>query len=88
MNRLEAAKARFSAALDVLESSVDERLAEQRQMANAGAEAALLRGERERLIARIGALEEESRELAGLTGEVEERLQGAIAELREALARH
>jgi chromosome segregation ATPase len=88
MNRLEAAKARFSAALDVLESSVNERLAEQRQMANASAEAALLRGERERLIARIAALEEESRELAGLTGEVEARLQGAIAELREALARH
>jgi hypothetical protein len=88
MNRLEAAKARLSAALDAMESRVNERLAEQRESANAGAEAALLRGERDRLIARIAALEEESRELAGLTGEIEERLDGAIAELREALARH
>ena len=88
MNRLEAAKARFSAALDQLESSVNERLAAAREAASAKTEVALLRAERERLIARIAALEEESRTLAGLTGEVEHRLDGAIAEIREALARH
>jgi predicted nucleic acid-binding Zn-ribbon protein len=88
MNRREAAEARFSAALDALEASVKESLAGAREAGNAKAEIALLRAERERLIARIAALEEETRALAGLTGEVEERLDGAIAEIREALARH
>lgn len=87
MSKLEAAQARFSAALDALESSVNERMAAARESANDKAEIALLRAERERLLARIAALEHESRELAGLTGEVEERLDGAITELREALAR-
>jgi hypothetical protein len=40
------------------------------------------------MCARIGELEEESRALAGLTGEVEERLDGAIAEIREVLSRN
>jgi hypothetical protein len=88
MSRLEAAKERFSAALDALETSVNERLAGARTSTSASAETALLRAERERMLARIAALEAESRELAGLTGEVEERLDGAITELREALARH
>lgn len=88
MNRLEAAEARFSTALEALESSVDEALAAARAATNARTEIALLRAERERLIARIAALEEETRMLAGLTGEAEERLDGAIAEIREALARH
>ena len=88
MTKLQAAQARFSAALDALELSVNERLANARESANDKAEIALLRAERERLLARIGALEHESRELAGLTGQVEERLDGAIAELRNALARH
>jgi hypothetical protein len=87
MSKLQAAQARFSAALDALESSVNERLAAARESANDKAEIALLRAERERLLARIAALEHESRELAGLTGEVEERLDGAITELRDALAR-
>ena len=88
MSKLQAARARFSAALDALESGVNECLATAREAANDKAEIALLRAERERLLARISALEHESRELAGLTGQVEERLDGAIAELREALARN
>jgi hypothetical protein len=88
MSRLEAAKQRFSDALDALETSINERLADARASTSASAETALLRAERERMLARIAALEAESRELAGLTGEVEERLDGAITELREALARH
>ena len=39
-----------------------------------------------RSIARIAALEEETRVLAGLTEEVEDRLDDAIAEIREVLA--
>jgi hypothetical protein len=88
MDRLESAKARVLAALDALEASVDARLEESREQAGAMAELELLRDERERLLDRVAALEEEARELAGLTQEVEGRLDGAIAELREALARH
>ena len=87
MSRLQAAEARFSAALDALESSASGRLAEARDAVNAETEVALLRAERERLLARITALEEQARELAGLAGHIEERLDGAMAELREALAR-
>ena len=88
MNRLEQANKRFSAALDALEGSIEARLSRGRAAMNNKAETELLRAERERLTARIAALEEEARSLAGLTGEVEERLDGAIAELRDALARH
>jgi hypothetical protein len=87
MDRLELAKARLSAALDTLEKSVDERLKETRDSANAATELALLKGERERLQARILTMEQETRNLMGLTEEVEGRLDGAIAEIREALGR-
>ena len=46
-----------------------------------------LTAERESLFARVASLEEESRSLAGITEEVEERLDGAIAEIRSALGR-
>jgi hypothetical protein len=51
-------------------------------------EVSALKAERERLIARIAGLEEESRTLAGLTGEVEDRLDSAITEIREVLGRN
>lgn len=50
------------------------------------AQAEELRNERDRLLARIAEIENESRALAGVTHEVESKLDGAIAELREALA--
>ena len=40
------------------------------------------------LAARVATLEEEARALAGLTEEVEDRLDGAIAEIREVLGRN
>jgi len=43
--------------------------------------------ERDRLVARIAELEEESRVLADISEEVENRLDGAIAEIRTALGR-
>jgi len=43
--------------------------------------------ERERLLARISELEEENRALAGVTEEVEGRLDGAISDIRSALGR-
>ena len=88
MTRLDDALARFSAALDQLEGRVEEANARARAAADSPAEIHLLKAERERMRARIGELEEESRALAGLTGEVEERLDGAIAEIREVLSRN
>jgi hypothetical protein len=43
--------------------------------------------EREGLLTRIAELEEESRALAGVTEDVEERLDSAVAEIRTALGR-
>ena len=88
MTKLEEAKARLSAALDFLETSIDQERAGARESGNSMAELALLKAERERLFARITALEEESRVLAGLTEEVEDRLNGAIAEIREVLGQN
>jgi hypothetical protein len=88
MTRLDDALARFSAALDRLESRIEEANLRAQEAVDSPAEISLLRAERERMCIRIGELEEESRALAGLTGEVEERLDGAIAEIREVLSRN
>jgi predicted nucleic acid-binding Zn-ribbon protein len=88
MKRLDTAMARFTSALETLETSVGERLAEAREAMNSMTELAILKAERERLYARIAALEEDSRLLAGLTEEVEDRLDGAIAEIREVLGQN
>jgi cell division protein FtsB len=88
MSRIEAALTRFSAALDTLEQSLGARLAMAKDSANVAAELALLRIERDRLAARVATLEEEARILGGVTEEVEDRLDGAIAEIREALTRN
>jgi chromosome segregation ATPase len=84
MTRLEAATEQLSAALEAVAAP----LAEARDRAERdAAEIARLRDERERLLARIAELEEEGRALAGITQEVEDRLDGAIAEIRGALGR-
>jgi hypothetical protein len=88
MSRLDDALARFAAALDQLEARAGERFAREEEFAHSAAEVSLLKGERERLVARVATLEEESRTLAGLTEEVEERLDGAIAEIRDVLGRN
>jgi hypothetical protein len=46
-----------------------------------------LEAERERLLEKVAALEEELATLSGVTEEVESRLDGAIGEIRAALAR-
>ncbi len=86
MGRLDTALARFSAALDALDANAasSAESASQGDLAN---ELAELRLERERLMTRIAALEEESNSLVGLTEAVETRLDGAIAEIRAALGR-
>jgi predicted nucleic acid-binding Zn-ribbon protein len=85
MTKLAQAQARFSAALDALDKAV-ETGGTRRPGTKLTAELSSLRSERETLLARIAALEEETRVLAGLTEEVEGRLDDAIAEIRDVLA--
>jgi peptidoglycan hydrolase CwlO-like protein len=87
MSRLDLAKKRFQAALESLENgagSVGETLDE---AAKGSERIAELEAGRERLQARIAELEDEIAALSGLTEEVEGRLDGAIGEIRAALAR-
>jgi predicted nucleic acid-binding Zn-ribbon protein len=88
MSRLDDALKRFGAALDRLDGAVDARLSNGDAPAGLAAELSALKDERARLVARIAGLEAESRNLAGLTEEVEDRLDGTIAEIREVLGRN
>jgi hypothetical protein len=87
MSRLQVAQDRFRTALEALENaagSVGEGLD---GAAKLGERIAELESERVRLLARIAELEDEVAGLSGLTEEVEGRLDGAIGEIRAALAR-
>lgn len=87
MSRLKLAEARFRAALETIENaagSVGENLDNAAKLPERIAE---LEAERENLLSRVAELEEELAELSGLTEEVEGRLDGAIGEIRAALAR-
>jgi predicted nucleic acid-binding Zn-ribbon protein len=88
MSRLDAALARFSQTLNRLETAAQEKLARKREAAGLEAELRVVSEERDQLTARVASLEEEARALAGLTEEVEDRLDGAIAEIREVLGRN
>lgn len=88
MTRFELALQRFSTALDGLDAAVDARAEKSRLSEGAMGEMTVLTAERERLLARIAELEEESRHLADVSQEVEGRLDGAIAEIRSALGRN
>ena len=87
LSRLELAQKRLTQALESLEKAAE--LAARRGKAASAAEArvAALSGERERLLLRISELEEELAALSSVTLEVEGRLDGAIGEIRAALAR-
>jgi predicted nucleic acid-binding Zn-ribbon protein len=86
MMKLAEAQARFSAALDTLDKAIGATGGVSRHGTKLNSELAALKSERETLYARIAALEEEARVLAGLTEEVEDRLDDTIAEIREVLA--
>ncbi len=88
MTRFEAAKKRLALALETLEKSEWANLEQSREESGNLSEIEHLKDERDRLLDQIAALEDETRELAGLTQEIEGRLDGAIAELRDALARN
>jgi prefoldin subunit 5 len=87
MSRLELAQDRFRAALETLQNAaagVGENLDAAAKLPERVAE---LEAEREKLLARIAELDEEISALSSLTEEVEGRLDGAIGEIRSALAR-
>lgn len=87
MSRLKLAEARFRTALEGIENAagaVGDNLDHAAKLPKRVAE---LEAERERLMARIAELEDEIAALSGLTEEVEGRLDGAIGEIRAALAR-
>jgi chromosome segregation ATPase len=87
MSRLDVAQNRYRAALEALENAaggVGESLDSAAKLPERVAE---LEAERERLLTRITDLEDEIAALSGLTEEVEGRLDGAIGEIRAALAR-
>ena len=87
MSRLNVAQNRFRIALEALEiaaGNVGENLDAAAKLPERIAE---LEAEREGLLARIAELEDEVAALSGLTEEVEGRLDGAIGEIRAALAR-
>jgi predicted nucleic acid-binding Zn-ribbon protein len=87
MSRLDVAADRLAKALDALEEAAQPLLKARESAATAAAKAATLEAERENLVTRVAGLEEDARSLTGLTEEVEERLDGAIAEIRAALGR-
>lgn len=88
MSKLDEALARFEAALTRLETTTDQRTTRLRESTGAVAELSLVKAERDELAGRVASLEEESRMLAGLTQEVEGRLDGAITEIRAVLGRN
>jgi len=87
MSRLDLAQNRFQTALEALENSVASVGESLDAAAKLPERIAELEGEREKLLARIAELEDEVSALSGLTEEVEGRLDGAITEIRAALAR-
>jgi chromosome segregation ATPase len=87
MNRLEQAEKHLAAALEKLEKAANSAKQGRVSASDLAARAAALEKEREALLARIAALEEELTALSGITEEVEGRLDGAIGEIRAALAR-
>jgi seryl-tRNA synthetase len=83
MSRLDLAEKRLAQTLEKLEKAA--KTAAKRGQGQPGLEA--MAEERERLLTRIAQLEEELAALSSASQEVEGRLDGAIGEIRAALAR-
>lgn len=83
MSRLDLAEKRLAQALETLEKAAKGAA----RRGQNGSELEALAEERERLLARIAQLEEELAALGSASQEVEGRLDGAISEIRAALAR-
>lgn len=87
MSRLELASDRLKTALDSLDKVLKGATGTAAQAAKLQSRVADLEAERERLLEKVAALEEELATLSGVTEDVESRLDGAIGEIRAALAR-
>lgn len=87
MAELDLMAAQLTAALDRLEELALPLAETQARAQRDAAEIECLRQECEQLRARIAELEDEARTLEGVADEVEDRLDGAITEIRAALAR-
>jgi hypothetical protein len=87
VTRLDEMAARLDAALSKLETAAGPLVEARSRAKTDAATITSLNTEREDLYARVATLEEDSRSLLGITEEVEGRLDGAIAEIRQALGR-
>jgi chromosome segregation ATPase len=87
MSRLELTQKRLTQALESLEKAAELAAQRGRHASAAETQIASLTDERERLLTRIARLEDELEALSSATQEVEGRLDGAIGEIRAALAR-
>ena len=87
MTRLDQARDRLAAALESLEKTSQKQAGATAVAAQLKSRVAALEGEREKLLARVAELEEELASLSSLTNEVENRLDGAIGEIRAVLGR-
>ena len=87
MSRLDLARDRLESALQSLEKTSKNRDRAAAEAEDSRVRVKALEAEREKLLARVAELEEELAALSSLTSEVEGRLDGAIGEIRAALAR-
>ena len=87
MSRLELAAERLASALETLEKAADSHSVGSPAGTGDSTRLAALESERQALLARVAALEDELAGLSGITQDVETRLDGAIGEIRAALAR-
>jgi predicted nucleic acid-binding Zn-ribbon protein len=86
MSRLDSAMAKFSAALEKLETALVKRPAPARLDEALTRELAGLKEDRARLAAELERLNSEKVALEGFTDEVAGRLEGAIREIRAVLS--
>ena len=87
MSRLELAADRLKRALEGLEQSLGSAPGGEPETAKLQSRVDDLEAERERLLEKVAELEEELAAMSGVTEDVESRLDGAIGEIRAALAR-
>ncbi len=87
MNRLDLAQERLNRALETLEKAAESVAQRSWHMPDTEARLAAQLAERERLQARLAELEDELAALSSASQDVEGRLDGAIGEIRAALAR-
>ena len=87
MGKLDLAAERLTNALNALDTGLVPLLEARGGGDEAEIELAALRAERDNLLARIAVLEEELQAMSEISEQVENRLDGAIGEIRTALGR-